>query len=108
MKMRVSSSMGPMARILLNWLQLTDTPTEDGTMKSIVILGAAVALIGLIAFAVPAFNTEQTRNVVDLGDLKVQAKTQETHVIPPIVSEGAIVLGVLLIGAGLVMSGRTN
>ncbi len=77
-------------------------------MRSIVILGAAVALIGLIAFAVPAFNTEQTRNVVDLGDLKVQAKTQETHIIPPIVSEGAIALGVLLIGAGLVMSGRTN
>jgi len=77
-------------------------------MKSIVILGAVVALIGLIAFAVPAFNTEQTRNVVDLGDLKVQAKTQETHIIPPIVSEGAIALGVLLIGAGLVMSDRTN
>jgi len=77
-------------------------------MKSIVILGAAVALIGLIAFAIPSFSTEQTRNVVDLGDLKVQAKTQETHVVPPIVSEGAIVLGVLLIGAGLVMSGRTN
>ena len=77
-------------------------------MRSIVILGAAVALIGLIAFAIPAFNTEQTRNVVDLGDLKVQAKTQETHIIPPVVSEGAIVLGVLLIGAGLVMTGRTN
>lgn len=77
-------------------------------MKSIVILGTAVALIGLIAFAIPAFNTEQTRNVVDLGDLKVQAKTQETHIIPPVVSEGAIVLGVLLIGAGLVMTGRTN
>jgi len=77
-------------------------------MKSIVILGAAVALIGLIAFAIPSFSTEQTRNVVDLGDLKVQAKTQETHIIPPIVSEGAIVLGVLLIGAGLVMSGRTD
>jgi hypothetical protein len=108
MKMSVSSSIGPMARLLLNWLLLTDTPTEDVTMKSIVILGAAVALIGLIAFAMPAFNTEQTRNVVDLGDLKVQAKTQETHVIPPIVSEGAIALGVLLIGAGLVMTGRTN
>ncbi len=77
-------------------------------MRSIVILGAAMALIGLIAFAVPSFNTEQTRNVVDLGDLKVQAKTQETHIIPPIVSEGAIALGVLLIGAGLVMTGRTN
>ena len=77
-------------------------------MRSIVILGAAMALIGLIAFAVPSFNTEQTRNVVDLGDLKVQAKTQETHIFPPIVSEGAIALGVLLIGAGLVMTGRTN
>ncbi len=77
-------------------------------MRSIVILGAAIALIGLMAFAVPSFNTEQTRNVVDLGDLKVQAKTQETHIIPPIVSEGAIALGVLLIGAGLVMTGRTN
>jgi hypothetical protein len=77
-------------------------------MKSIVILGAAVALIGLITFAIPTFSTEQTRNVVDLGDLKVQAKTQETHVVPPIVSEGAIALGVLLIGAGLVMTGRTN
>ncbi len=97
-----------MARLLLNQQSLTITPTEDTTMRSIVILGAAVALIGLIAFAVPAFNTEQTRNVVDLGDLKVQAKTQETHIIPPIVSEGAIALGVLLIGAGLVMSGRTN
>jgi hypothetical protein len=108
MKMSVSSSMGSMARLLLTWPLQIVTPTEDKTMRSIVILGAAVALIGLIAFAVPAFNTEQTRNVVDLGDLKVQAKTQETHVIPPIVSEGAIVLGVLLIGAGLVMSGRTN
>lgn len=77
-------------------------------MKSIVILGAAMSLIGLIVFAVPSFNTEQTRNVVDLGALKVQAKTQETHFVPPIVSEGAIALGVLLIGAGLVMSGRTN
>jgi len=77
-------------------------------MKSIVILGAAVALIGLITFAIPSFSTEQTRNVVDLGDLKVQAKTQETHVVPPILSEGAIALGVLLIGAGLVMTGRTS
>jgi hypothetical protein len=43
-----------------------------------------------------------------LGDLKVQAKTEETHTIPPIVSGGAILIGVLLIGAGLVMNDRTN
>jgi hypothetical protein len=77
-------------------------------VKSIVILGAGVALMGLITFAVPAFNTETTRDVVRLGDLKVQAKTEETHVIPPILSEGAIALGLLLMGAGLVMNHRVD
>jgi hypothetical protein len=73
-------------------------------VKGIVIFGAIVALLGLLAFAVPSFNTEKTEDVAKLGDLKVQAKTEETHVIPPIVSEGAIVLGLLLVGAGLVMN----
>jgi hypothetical protein len=82
--------------------------TEDITMKSIVILGATIALLGLITFAVPAFNTEVTKDVVRLGDMKVQAKTEETHVVPPILSEGAIALGVLLIGAGVAMSRRVD
>lgn len=73
-------------------------------MRGIVLLGAIIALLGLVAYAVPSFNTQETKDVVNLGDLKVQAKTQETHVIPPIVSGGAIVLGVLLIGAGAVMN----
>jgi drug/metabolite transporter (DMT)-like permease len=77
-------------------------------MKSVVIIGAAIALLGLIAFALPSFNTEDTHDVVKLGDLKVQAKTQQTHVIPPILSEGAIVVGVLLIGAGVVMNRRAD
>ncbi|MFZ2059754.1 MAG: hypothetical protein WAU82_01960, partial [Candidatus Binatus sp.] len=61
-----------------------------------------LAILGLVAFAMPSFNTEETKDVVKLGDLKVQAKTEEPHVIPPIVSEGAILLGILLIGAGVV------
>ena len=77
-------------------------------MKSVVIFGAAVALLGLIAFALPSFNTEDTHDVVKLGDLKVQTKTQETHFIPPILSEGAIALGVLLIGAGVMMGRRAD
>jgi len=32
--------------------------------------------------------------------VKVQAKTEEPHVIPPVLSVGAMVLGVLLVGAG--------
>jgi drug/metabolite transporter (DMT)-like permease len=73
-------------------------------MKSVIIFGAVLALLGLIAFAMPSFNTEETKDVVKLGDLKVQAKTEEPHFIPPLVSEGAMLLGILLIGAGLVMN----
>ena len=46
----------------------------------------------------------ESRDVVKFGDLKVQAKTEEPHFIPPILSGGAMVLGVLLIGAGMVMN----
>jgi hypothetical protein len=84
------------------FFSLIDTYGDIG-MKGIVLFGAMLALIGLIAFARPSFNTVETRNVVRLGDLKVQARTEEPHVIPPIVSGGAIVLGVLLMGAGMVI-----
>jgi drug/metabolite transporter (DMT)-like permease len=73
-------------------------------MKSVIIFGAVLVLVGLIAFAMPSFNTEETKDVVKLGDLKVQAKTEEPHFIPPLVSEGAMLLGILLIGAGVVMN----
>ena len=33
-------------------------------MKAIVLFGAALALLGLIAFAMPSFNTEETKDVV--------------------------------------------
>lgn len=73
-------------------------------MRSVILFGAMLALLGLVAFAMPSFNTEETKDVVKLGDLKVQAKTEEPHFIPPIVSQGAMVLGILLIGAGVVMN----
>jgi hypothetical protein len=74
-------------------------------MKSVIIFGAVLALLGLIAFAMPTFHTEETKDVLKLGDaVKVQAKTEEPHVIPPLVSEGAMLLGILLIGAGVVMN----
>jgi hypothetical protein len=78
--------------------------TWESKMKSVVLFGAILAVLGLVAFAIPSFNTEKTQDVVKFGDLKVQAKTEEPHFIPPMVSGGAMVLGVLLIGAGMVMS----
>jgi len=41
-------------------------------MKGIVMFGAVLTLLGLIAFAMPSFNTEETKDVVKLGDVKVR------------------------------------
>jgi ABC-type proline/glycine betaine transport system substrate-binding protein len=70
-------------------------------MKSITWLGAALALLGIVGFAIPVFTTSQTKDVVNLGDLKIQSTEQSTHVVPQALSGGALVLGIVLIGAGL-------
>jgi hypothetical protein len=71
-------------------------------MKSIIYLGAALALFGIIGLAIPVFTTSQTKDVVKLGDLKVQANEQTTHVIPQTLSLGALALGVILVAVGAV------
>jgi hypothetical protein len=75
-------------------------------LQGLVLIGAILAILGLIGTAVPYFTTQQTRDVVKLGDLKVTAKEETTHVIPPLVSQGALVIGIVLIGAGVVMGRR--
>ena len=69
-------------------------------MKGLVIVGAVLVLLGIIGFAIPVFQTKETKDVARVGDLKLQATETTSHVIPPIVSGGAIVLGIVLIGAG--------
>ena len=70
-------------------------------MKSIVWLGALLALSGILGLAIPVFTTSQTKDVVNLGDLKIQSTEQSMHVVPQALSAGALVLGVVLMGAGL-------
>lgn len=69
-------------------------------MKGLVLVGAILALLGVIGFAIPVFQTKETKDVAKVGDLKLQTTETESHVIPPIVSGGALVLGVILMGAG--------
>jgi hypothetical protein len=71
-------------------------------LQGLVLIGVIVALLGLVGMAVPYFTTSQTRDVVKLGDLKVTAQEETTHVIPPLLSQGALVIGIVLIGVGLV------
>ena len=70
-------------------------------MKPITWFGAVLALLGILGLAIPVFTTSQTKDVAKLGDLKIQSTEQSTHVVPQALSAGVLVLGVVLIGAGL-------
>jgi hypothetical protein len=70
------------------------------SMNALMIVGAILALLGLVGLAIPVFTTQQTRDVAKIGELKVQATENTSHVIPPLLSGGALVLGIVLIGAG--------
>jgi hypothetical protein len=76
-------------------------------MKPLTIVGALLALLGIIALAFPAFWTSNRKEVAKLGDVTVESREKVLHVIPPIASVGLIVLGGGLIVAGIV-SGRRD
>ena len=70
-------------------------------MKPLVMIGAILALPGLLALASPVFTTNQTKNVATLGDLKIQANEQTAHAIPPILSGAALIVGLVLLMGGV-------
>jgi hypothetical protein len=70
-------------------------------MKPIVMVGAILVLLGVLGLVVPEFTTHETKNVVSLGDLKIQANEPTRHSIPPLASGAAIIVGVVLLGSGL-------
>jgi hypothetical protein len=69
-------------------------------MNGLIMSGVALAVLGLIGLAIPVFTTQQTKEVAKVGDLKLQTTENEPHVIPPLLSGGALALGIVLIGAG--------
>jgi hypothetical protein len=73
---------------------------ERSSMSGLIIAGAVLVLLGLIAIAVPVFTTQETKDVARVGDLKLQTTENKSFAVPPLVSGGAVVLGVLIIGAG--------
>jgi uncharacterized membrane protein HdeD (DUF308 family) len=70
------------------------------SMSALVMGGAVLVLLGLLAFAIPVFTTQQTTDVARIGDLKLQTTESKSYAIPPFVGGGALILGVVLIAAG--------
>lgn len=66
----------------------------------IMLAGATLVILGGVGFAIPMFTTQQTKDVAKIGDLKLQTTESTSFAIPPMLSGGALLFGVVLIGAG--------
>jgi hypothetical protein len=74
-------------------------------INGLVIAGALFFLLGVAGLAIPVFMTQDTKDVAKLGDIHLQTTESTAHVIPPLLSGGVLVLGLVLIGAGLYRRG---
>ena len=70
--------------------------------SGLAMTGVVVALLGGLAIAVPAFTTEQTKDIAKIGDLKLTTKEETVNVIPPFVGPAALAVGLILVGAAFV------
>jgi uncharacterized membrane protein HdeD (DUF308 family) len=70
-------------------------------INGLLLIGAVLLIVGLFGLAIPVFTTQKTDTVARIGDLKLQNTEDASHHIPPLVSAGVLVLGMVLIGAGL-------
>jgi hypothetical protein len=82
-----------------DFLALGEGPVRR--MNGLMIIGIILVVAGVVGFAVPVFTTQQTKEIARIGDLKLQNTEDTSHRIPPILSGGALVLGVILIGSSL-------
>jgi hypothetical protein len=62
--------------------------------------GVVLVLLGILGFAVPYFITSSTDEVAKVGDVKLEATEHTTHVVPPVLAGGLLLLGIVLLGAG--------
>lgn len=69
-------------------------------MNRLMVFGVILVVLGGIGMVVPGFTTQQTLDVAQIGDLKLQTRESTSHAIPPLVSGGILIIGLILMGAG--------
>ena len=72
------------------------------SLNGLVIGGLVLAVAGATGLALPLFTTRQTTEVARIGDLKLETTESRTYAIPPLVSGGVLLAGLILVGVGLV------
>ena len=70
-------------------------------MRPLVLVGLVLAVLGLVALAVPSFTYFTTEHIVDAGFLKIDVARPHTIVFNPIVGGVALTVGIVLVLVGL-------
>jgi len=64
------------------------------------ILGIALIILGVIAFAYQGITYTTQEKVLDVGSLKATVEKEKTIPLPPIVGAAALVGGIVLLAMG--------
>lgn len=70
-------------------------------MKTTTILGIALILLGVVAFAYQGITYTTRKNVIDIGPLQATVDKKETIPLPPLVGGLALVGGIVLLIVGV-------
>lgn len=70
-------------------------------MQKLIIIGLILAVLGVVALAIPSFTYFTTERVADVGFFKIDISKPHTIVLNPIVGGIALVAGIVLAGLGL-------
>jgi len=70
------------------------------TMKTATILGIALIMLGLVAFAYQGITYTTREKVIDLGPLQATVDKEQTIPLPPLVGGLALVSGIALLIVG--------
>jgi len=69
-------------------------------MRSIIILGILLVVLGGLALAYQGFNYTRRERVLDIGPIHATADTQEHVPLPPLVGGLALAAGAVLLALG--------
>jgi hypothetical protein len=67
-------------------------------MTTTTMLGSALILLGIVAFAYQGITYTTTENILDIGPLQASVDKQETIPLPPIILNPAVASGEALRG----------
>ena len=70
-------------------------------MKTTTILGIALIVLGVVAFAYEGISYTTRENVIDLGPLQATVDKKKTIPLPPLVGGLAVVSGIALLIVGV-------